>query len=163
VHGGDVGTLRAALGVGGPVARRFPNVGGFDDGHTALLVAARDGATEMVGLLIDAGADVNAIEPVFGAVPLHKATYNGHVEITRRLAQAKGVNLDYQGPSNGYTPLHDALWHGFGDCAEALVDAGARTDIVAWDGKRPVDLAAEKLGPDHPLTRRLRGMAAAVA
>ncbi|NVO15659.1 MAG: ankyrin repeat domain-containing protein [Rhodoplanes sp.] len=163
VHGGDVGALRAALAAGGPVDRRFPIVGGFDDGHTALLVAARDGATEMVGLLIDAGADVNAIEPVFGAVPLHKATYNGHLDITRRLATAEGVHLDYQGPSNGYTPLHDALWHGFADCAEALVDAGARTDLVAWDGKRPVDLAAEKLGPDHPLTRRLREMATAVA
>lgn len=163
VHANDIDALRAGLGTGTPVDRRFPIVGGFDDGHTALLVAARDGASEMVGLLIDAGADVNAIEPVFGAVPLHKATYNGHLDITRRLAAASGVNLNYQGPSNGYTPLHDALWHGFSDCAEALVDAGARTDLVAWDGKRPVDLAAEKLGPDHPLTRRLRGMDAAVA
>lgn len=28
-------------------------------------------------MLIAAGADVNALEPVFGAVPLHKAIYNG--------------------------------------------------------------------------------------
>ncbi|CAL8981282.1 hypothetical protein RHODGE_RHODGE_02321 [Rhodoplanes serenus] len=161
VHAGDMAALKAALAAGEPIDRRYPIVGGFDDGHTALLVAARDGHADMVGVLIDAGADVNVVEPVFGAVPLHKATYNGHLDITRRLAAAKGVNLNYQGPSNGYTPLHDALWHGFADCAAALLDAGARTDLVAWDGKRPVDLAAEKLGADDPLTRRLRDLAAA--
>ncbi|MFL9823593.1 ankyrin repeat domain-containing protein [Rhodoplanes sp. SY1] len=157
VQARDLPALRVALADGAAVDRRWPVVGGFDDGHTALLVAARDGLTEMVGLLIDAGADVNAVEPVFGAVPLHKATYNGHVEITRRLARAPGVNLDYQGPSNGYTPLHDALWHGFSDCAAVLLDAGARTDIVAWDGKRPLDLAREKLGEDDAVTKRLAG------
>ncbi|MDC7786623.1 ankyrin repeat domain-containing protein [Rhodoplanes sp. TEM] len=157
VQAGDVTALRDVLAAGAAVDRRWPVVGGFDDGHTALLVAARDGHTDMVRLLIEAGADVNAVEPVFGAVPLHKATYNGHLDITRQLAAAKGVALDYQGPSNGYTPLHDALWHGFADCASVLVDAGARTDIVAWDGKRPLDLAREKLGPDHPLTKRLAG------
>ncbi|MFD2184157.1 ankyrin repeat domain-containing protein [Rhodoplanes azumiensis] len=163
VHDKAVPALREALAAGAPIDRRWPVVCGFDDGHTALLVAARDGFAEGVGVLIEAGADVNAVEPVFGAVPLHKATYNGHLDITRRLAAARGVNLDAQGASNGYTPLHDALWHGFADCAEALLDAGARTDIVAFDGKRPIDLAEDKLGPEHPLTRRLRGAVAAAA
>ncbi|RAI43674.1 ankyrin repeat domain-containing protein, partial [Rhodoplanes roseus] len=131
VHANDLNALRGGRAAGAPVDRRWPVVGGFDDGHTALLVAARDGRTEMVGLLIEAGADVNAVEPVFGAVPLHKATYNGRLDITRRLAAAAGVDLDYQGPSNGYTPLHDALWHGFADCAEVLVDAGAVTPSLS--------------------------------
>lgn len=152
----DIDALRAGLRDGAPIDQRWPVVGSFDDGHTALLVAARNGETEMVRELVAAGADVNAIEPVFGAVPLHKATYNGHLDITKLLAAAKGVHLDYQGPSNGYTPLADALWHGFADCAEVLVDAGARTDIAGYDGKLPADLAAEKLGRDHPLTRRLQ-------
>lgn len=150
--------LTAALRAGAKTEERYPIVGSFDDGHTPLLVAARDGQIDMVRALLRAGADVNAVEPVFGAVPLHKATYNGHLEITRLLAAALGVNLDYQGPSNGYTPLADALWHGFADCAAALIDAGARTDIVAYDGKRAVDLAAEKLGNEHPVTQRLRAM-----
>ncbi len=148
--------LTAALRAGAKAGERWPIIGSFDDGHTPLLVAARDGQTEMVRALLQAGADVNAVEPVFGAVPLHKATYNGHLDITRLLAAAPGVNLDYQGPSNGYTPLADALWHGFADCAAALLDAGARSDIAGYDGKLAVDLAAEKLGADHPLTQRLR-------
>jgi ankyrin repeat protein len=151
--------LAAALRAGAKTEERYPIVGSFDDGHTPLLVAARNGETEMVRALLQAGADVNAVEPVFGAVPLHKATYNGHLGITRLLAAAPGVNLDYQGPSNGYTPLADALWHGFADCAAALIDAGARADIVGYDGKLAADLAAEKLGADHPLTQRLRSPA----
>lgn len=155
--------LAAALRGGASTEERYPIVGSFNDGHTPLLVAARDGETEMVRALLQAGADVNAVEPVFGAVPLHKATYNGHLEITRVLAAAPGVKLDYQGPSNGYTPLADALWHGFADCAEVLIDAGASTAIAGYDGKLAVDLAAEKLGQDHPLTRRLRAIAHAVS
>lgn len=152
----DIAALRAGFRDGAAVDQRYPVIGSFDDGHTALLVAARDGETDMVRELIAAGADVNAIEPVFGAVPLHKATYNGRLDITRLLAQARGIRLDYQGPSNGYTPLLDALWHGYADCAEALLDAGARIDILGYDGKRALDLATEKLGPDHPLVARLK-------
>jgi ankyrin repeat protein len=156
VQAKDLTAVRAALQAGSNLDERYPVIGSFDDGHTALLIASRDGPIEIVQELIAAGADVNAIEPVFGAVPLHKATYNGHLEITRILAAAPHVNLDYQGPSNGYTPLHDALWHGFAECADVLIDARARTDIVAYDGKLPVDLAVEKLGPAHPVVQRLR-------
>jgi ankyrin repeat protein len=131
-------------------------VGGFDDGHTALIIASRNGNLELVEALLKAGADVNAIEPVFGASPLHKATYNGWLELTRVLASAPGNPGGHLGPSNGYTALHDALWHGYPDCAEVLIDAGARLDVVAYDGKRPVDIAREQLGADHPLIARLR-------
>lgn len=148
--------LEAILSGPGPdVDQRWPVIGTFNDGHTALLIAAREGKSEMVRVLIDAGADVNAIEPVFGAVPLHKATYNGNNVITEILAAAHGINLDYQGPSNGYTPLLDALWHGFADCARALLEKGASAKIRGYDGKLPLDLANEKLGPDNPLTQEL--------
>ncbi|MGW4401774.1 ankyrin repeat domain-containing protein [Amycolatopsis nivea] len=155
VTAGDVDTVRELLANGAEVDEVFPMVGGFNDGHTPLLVAARDGHTEIARLLLDAGADVNATEPTFGAVPLHKAVYNGHVELTRTIAGWPGVNLDFQGATNGYTPLHDALWHGYEECARAVVDAGARLDLVGHDGKTPLDLAAEVFG-DHPLTAAIR-------
>ena len=151
----DLAAVRAELSTGAPVDRRYPVVGSFNDGHTALLVAAREGLAEIVATLIDAGADVNAVEPVFGAVPLHKGTYNGHLEVVRLLVKAPRINLDYCGPSNGYTPLHDSLWHGFRTTAEALIDGGARLDIVGYDGKLPRDLAIQSFGPQDPIVARL--------
>jgi ankyrin repeat protein len=156
VTAGDVEGVRRLLDEGVEVDERFPIVNGFNDGHTALLVAARDGHTMIAGLLLAAGADVNATEPTFGAVPLHKAVYNGHGELTRMISAWPGVNLDFQGATNGYTPLHDAIWHGYEECTAILLDAGARLDLRGHDGKTPFDLAAEVFGADHELTLRMR-------
>lgn len=152
---GDTATATRLVADGAKVDERAPIVNGFNDAHTPLLVAARDGHTDIVRMLLDAGADVNAVEPTFGAVPLHKAVYNGHAESTRMLAARPGVDLDLQGATNGYTPLHDAIWHGFAECAQALVDAGARVDLVGHDGKTPLDLATPVFGPEHPVTRSI--------
>ena len=153
---GDLDQVRAALADGADVEQTWPCVGTLYDGYTPLLIASLYGNEAIVAELIAHKADVNAVEPVFGAVPLHKGTYNGNDGVVRQLVAVPGIKLDYQGPSNGYTPLHDALWHGFDKCAWPLLNAGARTDIVAYDGTLPVDLAAAELGPDHPLTVALR-------
>jgi ankyrin repeat protein len=155
VVAGDLAEVRRLLAEGAPIDERYPVVNGFNDGHTPLLVACRDGHEAIARELLAAGADVNAVEPTFGAVPLHKAVYNGHAGITALLVEAPGVDLDFQGITNGYTPLHDALWHGYEECARILIDAGARPDLTGHDGKAPSDIAAESLGPDHPLSRTL--------
>jgi ankyrin repeat protein len=155
VTSGDPEEVRRLLAAGVDVDERFPVVNGFNDAHTPLLVAARDGHTEIASVLLDAGADVNATEPTFGAVPLHKAVYNGHVELTRLIAGRPGVNLNFQGSTNGYSPLHDAIWHGYEECARILVDAGADQRLVGHDGKTPHALATEVFGADHPLTQAL--------
>jgi len=156
VTDGDLDVVRRLLAAGAEVDERFPVLNGFNDAHTPLLVAARDGHLEIVRALLEAGADVNATEPTFGAVPLHKAVYNGHAEITRMIAEWPGVDRDFQGATNGYTPLHDSLWHGYEDCARILVELGARLDLVGHDGKTPADLAQEVFGDRHELTDRLR-------
>jgi uncharacterized protein (TIGR02118 family) len=159
---GDTDAVRQLIAGGDDVDARAPRLNNFNDGHTPLLVAARDGHIEIARLLLDAGADVNATEPVFGAVPLHKAVYNGHAELTRMIAAEPGVRLDYQGATNGYTPLHDALWHGYEDCGQELISAGARLDLRGHDGKTPLDLACEVFGAGHPLTGRIRARARAM-
>lgn len=156
---GDIAEVRRLLDEGAEVDERFPRVNGFNDAHTPLLVAARDGHTEIVQLLLEAGADVNAVEPTFGAVPLHKSVYNGHVAATRIIADWPGVNLNFQGATNGYTPLHDALWHGYDLCAHTVLDAGASVALLGHDGKSPLDLAVEVFGPRHSLTERIRATA----
>lgn len=156
---GDVPAVRRLLADGAAVDERYPIVNGFNDGHTPLLVAARDGHAQIAALLLAAGADVNATEPTFGAVPLHKSVYNGHVELTWLISSRPGVDLDVQGATNGYTPVHDALWHGYEDCARILVDSGARLDLPGHDGKTAADLAVEVFGAGHPLTRQIRAAA----
>ena len=152
----DLAAVDAALDAGADVDERFPLVNGFNDGHTSLHVASRDGTPEIVARLLQANPDVNAVEPCFQAVPLHKAVYNGHADITRLLVAHPGIDLDYQGGTNGYSSLHDSLWHGYAECADILVEAGARLDTRGHDGKTPLDLATDVLGADHPVTAKIR-------
>jgi ankyrin repeat protein len=153
---GNTEAAEAEIAAGADIEARYPILNGFNDDHTPLLVACRDGHEAIVTALLQVGADVNVTEPTFGAVPLHKATYNGHTEITRMLSGQPGINLDYQGPSNGYTPLHDALWHGFDACARVLVEAGARLDLQGHDGKTPLAIATEVFGPEHELVSLIK-------
>lgn len=153
---GNVAEAQRLIEAGADVNERAPILSDFNDGQIPLHIAARDGHTGIVRLLLDAGSDVNAVDPVFVSVPLHKATYNGHAEIARMLAHHPGVDLDFQGGTNGYTPLLDALWHGSADCAQVLIQAGARLDLRGHDGKTALDLALEALGPESPVAALLR-------
>jgi len=152
----DLAAIDTLIKDGFPVDKRTPCLGNFNDGHTPLLVAVRDGHYEAAKRLLAAGADPNAVEPTFLAVPLHKATYNGREDMTRLLLQQPGINIDYQGPTNGYTPLHDALWHGFEACARLLIEAGADLNLRGHDGKRPLDLADDVFGGDSEMSTTIR-------
>ncbi len=153
---GDLETVKKLIADGAEVDERSPIVNGFNDYHTPLLVACRDGHKEVAAELLKAGADVNAIEPTFCAVPLHKAAYNGHADIMRHLIEQPGVDLNFQGATNGYTPLHDAIWHGYEECSEILVNAGTRLDLKGHDGKTPLAIATEVFGPDHKIVRLIQ-------
>ena len=93
---------------------------------------------------------------VFKGAPIHKATYNGNPEILKILIEHPDIDIDIQGAINGYTPLHDALWHGYAECAEILVNAGARLDLKGHDGKTPLDIATDVLGPEHEVVKLIR-------
>lgn len=153
VNAGDTAKAKVLIAAGADVNTTWPHVNSFLDGHTPLLVAARDGHTDIVRALLDAKARLDIPDWVFKGFPIHKATYNGNAEILAMIVSQPGVDLDVQGAINGYTPLHDALWHGFADCAEILVRAGARLDLEGHDGKRVLDIARQVLGPDAPVTR----------
>lgn len=152
----NVPRAQRALEAGENVDSLFPVRNSFEDGHTPLLVATRENQLEMTRLLLEHGADINHIEPCFGAVPLHKATYNGHAGILRELLRHREANINAVGWTNGYTPLHDALWHGFEECSEMLIDADADLRLRGHDGKTPLDIACEVFGNDAALTMKIR-------
>jgi ankyrin repeat protein len=79
-------------------------------GLTALLLAARQGATESAQVLLDAGADINMEEQDYGFSPLLEAIFNDHYDfaaflVDRKASLKEGAlylavemrNLDYQG------------------------------------------------------------------
>ncbi len=116
-----------------------------NDEHTAVMVAARDGLTRSLKILMEHGGDQTVPDHYMKAIPLHKAAYTGRADVIRLLAGYPGFSetLNAQGPNNGYTPLHDAVWHGHLDAAKALIEAGADTELKAYDGQTPLDLARE--------------------
>jgi ankyrin repeat protein len=62
-------------------------------GLTALQFAAREGSTQSVEKLLDAGADANATEPMYELTPLQLAIVNGHYALAMRLIE-RGAGVD---------------------------------------------------------------------
>ena len=120
-----------------------PVIGSGNDGHTPLLIAARDGYTSVVEILLENGADITLEGEHMQAHPAHKAAYNGHTDILRLLIAHPDFDQikDAKGPYNGYTAIHDAIWHGHIESTKVLMEAGVNTEIKAYDGLTPLALA----------------------
>jgi ankyrin repeat protein len=108
-----------------------------------LVMAAYKGYSEIVKLLLEAGADVTAVDPGMKATALHAAAYAGRTEAARLLVQYK-IDIDKQGPFNGYTALHDAIWQNNVETAKVLIDAGANLNLKSHSGQTPLDFAKAK-------------------
>lgn len=78
------------------------------DGHNvcnALHIAAQEGHNEIVQILINAGANVNAINN-YGSTPLHCAAEARHVEVARILIEKDGINIELANNAHRTTILH---------------------------------------------------------
>ncbi len=112
-------------------------------GDSPLIMAAYLGYTDITRLLLEAGADVGALDPGMKATALHAAAYAGRVEPAKLLVQYH-IDIDKQGPYNGYTALHDAIWQNNVEVARVLIDAGANLQIKSNDGQTPLAFAKAK-------------------
>mgnify|MGYP001158173037 FL=1 len=159
---GDAELVKQLIASGHTVETVYPHVNTFSDGHTPLIVAARDNHLDIVKLLLDAGAEVDVFDWVFKGYPIHKATYNGRPDVLKVLLSSPKMTskvINVQGKINGYTPLTDALWHGFEECANILLDhPECKLGNVAHDGKDELAVAEQVFGVDHKLTNRIRSM-----
>jgi ankyrin repeat protein/putative intracellular protease/amidase len=144
VLAGDLFRIQDLLAAGADVNERSPIVGGGNDGQTPLLVACFLGQVEIVKLLLAAGADVTDVDYLMQATPGHKAAYAGRPEALKILVDCEALDLNAQGPYNGYTALHDAVWHGHQAAVEVLLNCPrVRVDLKAHDSSTPYDLAAK--------------------
>jgi ketosteroid isomerase-like protein len=112
--------------------------------ESALMIAAEADHVEMVKLLLSYGAEPNLISRKSGNSALHNACRAGKPSSVKALVEG-GALVNIQRPTTGETPLHEALKHGFPECARILIEAGANQDVMAFDGKRPADVAGEIL------------------
>jgi hypothetical protein len=74
----------------------------------------------------------------FGGTALHAAMFQKNTEIITVLINY-GFDVNAQGLSNGYTPLHDAVWANNLATIKILLKRGARTDIRGKDGLTPYE------------------------
>jgi ankyrin repeat protein len=117
------------------------DVNGLDvNGDAPLVIAAYEGHTEIVKMLLEAGADVRAVDPGMKATALHAAAYAGRTEAARLLIEYH-IDIDKQGPYNGYTALHDAIWQNNIGVAKLIVEAGTNLEINSNDGQTPLEMA----------------------
>ena len=103
------------------------NVGVSTSGGSALHAAISADDTEMVRILVEGGADVDARDP-FGETVLHAAIDGNSPEIVEILVAA-GANVDAK-DSLGEPVLHRAIMKGDSDLVRILVDAGADVNIT---------------------------------
>ena len=108
-----------------------------------LIIAAYKGYTEIVKLLLKAGADVSVVDPGMKATALHAAAYAGNAEVAKLLIEYK-IDVNKQGPYNGYTALHDAVWQNNIETAQILIEAGANLNMKSHTGETPLEFAKSR-------------------
>jgi len=152
----DVNSVRASL-------KRDPNQAVIRDagGFTPLHLAARSGRRQVIELLLDSGAEIDA-RTKFEMTPLQFAAVHGHKDVVDLLV-ARGAKIDIFVASAlgdtkqladflahdpnlvnavraNFTPLHWAAYCGHADVAEMLIVKGANVNAVvgATGGAAPL-------------------------
>lgn len=103
-----------------------------ESGEYPIHAAAKSGRPQLVKLLLDRGAEVDANDSLEGR-PLHQAAEGGHVEAARILLAA-GARIDHEN-RYGHLPIHCAAFGGSVEMLKLLKDAGAALDAKAGPQK----------------------------
>ncbi len=119
-----------------------------EQGMTPLHIAAREGLTETVKLLLT----VPDIQPNLasnnGWTPLHIAARLGHADIVDALLTMPNINVNSVN-SDGWSALHWAAWHGFTETVTVLLTApGVKINLADQNRTTPFHLAARNGHPD---------------
>jgi ankyrin repeat protein len=115
------------------------------DGFTALHLAIFGDQEEAARLLLEHGADPNALSTneAVRVPPLGTAAFVRSVPLARLLLDS-GAEVNGRG-EGGFTALHSAAQNGDEDLARLLLEQGADPSLATEDGKRPGDFGLRDL------------------
>ena len=100
----------------------------FMQGFPVLCIAAQLGHVNVMRVLLEAGASLEATRSQTGANALLMAAHNGHVECAEALLKG-GANPEATN-NNGFTALLKAAQNGHASCVEALLKRGANPEAT---------------------------------
>ena len=110
-----------------------------NDHRTALLQASASGNVDVVGVLLEAGADRNA-QDARGMTPLLEAALHGHAAVVARLAATK-PNARAVDSQQRNALMLACLGGASPDLLQALLDLGVDAQQTDADGRRAIDIA----------------------
>ncbi len=112
------------------------------NGQPLLYKAAKAGHADIVVLLLDRGAEIDAKTKATGRTALSQAAFSGHLDVVELLL-ARGADIHARNLFE-FTPLHDAAINGRKDVVVYLLAHGADPKAQTVDGSLPIDLASQR-------------------
>ncbi|KAG7381507.1 Mitogen-activated protein kinase kinase kinase mlk-1 [Phytophthora pseudosyringae] len=110
------------------------------NGWTPLLFASYGGHVDVVGYLLEHGADVDARDSG-GSSSLRFAASEGRMEVVHLLVEVGGARVN-QSDGSGWTPLILASWYGHMNVVRFLLEHGAQVDVQDAGGSTALRFAA---------------------
>jgi len=111
-------------------------------GYNALTIASAHGHADAIEYLIEAGADVSAVDEN-GVTSLMYAAASDHVEAMKVLIEKGKADVDFR-HSHGGTALLEASTGGASNAVKLLLDKGASYDFTDNDGVTPLMAVASQ-------------------
>ncbi|CAG8956722.1 hypothetical protein HYFRA_00012266 [Hymenoscyphus fraxineus] len=109
------------------------------DDTRPLYMAAENGNTRMVEILLQFRADVDSRDAIKKTTALYEAVSRKHLEVAEILL-AHGADIDAKGP-DGYMPLSNVVLKGNLQFVEMLLQHGAQKNTALFNGRAIEDLA----------------------
>ncbi|XP_049336563.1 B-cell lymphoma 3 protein homolog [Astyanax mexicanus] len=125
------------------------------EGLTPLHLAVQDGKKNLAKMLLDSGADINAVDIKSGRSPLMHAVENNCLEMVNFLIE-NGCNVNAQSYS-GNTALHSACGRGEVDAVRVLLKNGADSSLKNYHNDTAVMVAKNKKVSDVLRGKTTRG------